>query len=183
MSLLVRHVIFVCIKNLPEPSRGPGKGLDKTKKRDDRVKGWMKQRSVMAGSRVWWNREAWWQGKGFVVLGLNNRPSLVRSPSIRLSPLPSPTLTPLLSLCLLLKLLESCLPLLAPLSWMLIGEFVVMVWKSSLPCWGWTSLLWSIRTSGVVRQRSNVPSKGGIDFQMWVFCYYVSCVCSNLIVF
>ena len=42
-------MIFVCIKNLPEPSRGQGKGFDETKKRDGRVKGLMKQRSVMAG--------------------------------------------------------------------------------------------------------------------------------------
>ena len=40
---------FVCIGNLPEPSRAQGKGFDETEKRDDRVKGLMKQGSVMAG--------------------------------------------------------------------------------------------------------------------------------------
>ena len=37
------------LRNIPEGSRGQGKGFDETEKRDGRVKGLMKQRSVMAG--------------------------------------------------------------------------------------------------------------------------------------
>ena len=37
------------MRNVPEDSRGPGKGFDETEKRDGRVKGLMKQRSMMVG--------------------------------------------------------------------------------------------------------------------------------------
>ena len=49
MSLLVHLVIFSCIQNVLEDSRGQGKGFDETEKRDGRVKGLMKQRNMMAG--------------------------------------------------------------------------------------------------------------------------------------
>ena len=49
MSLLVHLVIFPRLRKVPEGSRGQGTGFDETEKCDGRVKGLMKQRSVMAG--------------------------------------------------------------------------------------------------------------------------------------
>ena len=42
-------MILPRLRNVPEDFMGPGKGFDETEKRDGRVKGLMKQRSVMAG--------------------------------------------------------------------------------------------------------------------------------------